>query len=161
MTSIILKRDTAFSACGSWAGITIVSPACKRTDSLEINISASPSRTNTIASNGAVCSPFVKGEKGDRAGFLLQYHFADNHPPLIFDLIQQNRRFTFLFHAAPFLSPDAFEDNTARSSLTNPACPGTIFSRAASGLNQPTRSISGISMRRPDRGGHSTQHVLL
>lgn len=49
----------------------------------------------------------------------------------------------------------------AGSRSRNPACPGTIRFLALSRLNQPARSTSGNSCRRPDFGGHSMENVLL
>ena len=50
--------------------------------------------------------------------------------------------------------------SAATSRSMNGICVGLIRRRASSGSNQPTRSISGKTSRRPDRGGHSISNVF-
>jgi hypothetical protein len=100
----ILNSVTAFRAWGSWAGMTITSPAFTRNGCPEMVICTSPSKTYTNASNGArvFAQPLVlgKGEERDRSALLVDKGTADNGPFLIINQGLQVRNFRpgLLFH---------------------------------------------------------------
>ena len=93
MISSMLNFVTALTACGRFAGRTMVSPCFTLKLSPAISMSASPSLATTSASNGAVCSlrpsPTSKANSVTVPAVVLEQHLAHDGTILVLQQVNQ------------------------------------------------------------------------